>query len=372
MTGLFEGKNAILVLLESIDTWLLTEEYMPNLYALQQSSINCTDHYSPMFISAGTFGTEFTVNTGLIPPTAGIRNEAYSTYTFPNSLAALFEEKGYTANSFHSSNPTIYDRGNIHLNWGYEAYHSYVEMGMEDATLDSQMINGYDQMVSDDPFFSFLLTYSGHGPYNEELASISQPHLEAATAAVAKAQLPEDISEDDYEEYVNAVAHAMETDALIGELVDALTADGHMEDTVLIFFTDHYCKYMTNTDLVMELKGAENSDFLTQVPFFIYSADTEPMTITKPTYSADIAPTIANLFGLDANYAYFPGNDIFGDDGGYVIFRGLNWYDGEIYYSANYDGEITDYIAQMNTKVQTSVNMAWTAMKTNYFGRLEE
>jgi phosphoglycerol transferase MdoB-like AlkP superfamily enzyme len=129
---------------------------------------------------------------------------------------------------------------------------------------------------------------------------------------------------------------------------------------------------MTNTDLVMELKGAENSDFLTQVPFFIYSADTEPMTITKPTYSADIAPTIANLFGLDANYAYFPGNDIFGDDGGYVIFRGLNWYDGEIYYSANYDGEITDYIAEMNTKVQTSVNMAWTAMKTNYFGRLEE
>lgn len=371
MTGAFAGKNLILVLLESIDTWLLTEDYMPNLYALQQGGINCADHYSPMFISAGTFGSEYTVNTGLLAPTNGVNPKAYSTYAFPYSLANLFEAAGYTANSFHSASPSIYSRGIIHQNWGYEAYHSYVEMGMDDYQLDSQMIRGYDQMVSDTPFFSFLLTYSGHGPYTEAMDNISAPHWEEVYAAVKLDELPASISEDDLQEYYRAVAHAMETDAFIGELVESLTADGHLEDTVLIFFADHYCKYMTNTELVMELKGAENSDLLCQTPFFIYSAGTEPLTITKPTSTMDITPTIANLFDLDVNYAYYPGNDIFGEDGGYVIFRNYNWYDGEIYYSADYDGEITEYIADRSKTVRTSVNMAWDTLRCNYFAHLE-
>ena len=68
MTGVFAGKNALFIMLESIDTWMLTPEYMPNLYGVQQDSIQFVNHYSPMFISAGTFNTEFTANTGLIPP----------------------------------------------------------------------------------------------------------------------------------------------------------------------------------------------------------------------------------------------------------------------------------------------------------------
>ena len=34
----------------------------------------------------------------------------------------------------------------------------------------------------------------------------------------------------------------METDEYIGELVDKLTGDGHMKDTVLVFYADHYGK----------------------------------------------------------------------------------------------------------------------------------
>lgn len=371
MTGVFTGKNVILVLLESIDTWLLTEEYMPNLYTLQQNSINCINHYSPMFISAATFGSEFTVNTGLLAPTNGVNSKAYSTYSFPYSLANLFTAAGYTANSFHSASPSIYNRGEIHLNWGYQAYHSYVDMGMDDYQLDSQLIRGYEQMVSDDPFFSFILTYSGHGPYTEEMDNISQSHWEDVYAAVDLAQLPANISDDDLQEYYRAVAHAMETDAFIGELVDALGEDGRLEDTVLIFFADHYCKYMTNTQLVMELKGAENSDLLCQTPFFIYSVSMEPAAIIKLTSTMDIAPTIANLFALEADYAYYTGSDIFSSDGGYVIFKNYAWYDGEIYYSADYTGELTDYISQMNETVQTTVNMSWDTLKSNYFAYLE-
>ena len=374
MTGVFKGKNVMLFLLESIDTWLLTEDYMPNLYALQQAGINFENHYSPMFISAGTFGTEFTVNTGLVAPTNGISNSAYSTYAFPFSLANLFENEGYTANSFHSSSGGIYNRGVVHINWGYEKYHSWYDMGMEDYQRDSEMINGYDLMVAPDKYFDFILTYSGHGPYTADMDNICEGHWEDVYRTVDPEKIPADGA--DLQEYYRAVAHAMETDAFIGELIDKMEADGRINDTVFIFFTDHYCKYMSNTGLVMQLKDVDNMDMLCQTPFFIYSKDMEPRTVTKLTSTMDIAPTIANLFDLDVNYAYYTGDDIFSDGGGYVIFRGLNWYDGDIYYTPDYDGEMTDdvytYIYARNTEVSTRINASWDTFRSNYFATLTQ
>lgn len=369
MTGAFQGKNVMLFLLESIDTWLLTEDYMPNLYRLQQQSINFENHFSPMFISAGTFGTEYTVNTGLIPPTNGVSSKAYSTYSFPYSLAHLFENAGYTANSFHSSSPKIYSRGLIHANWGYEKYHSFVDMGMEDYQRDSQMMNGYADMVAPEHYFDFILTYSGHGPYTEEMDNICQGHWEDVSRTVDPGTIPAQGA--DLEEYRRAVAHAMETDAFIGQLVEQIESDGTLDNTVLIFFTDHYCKYMTNTQLVMDLKGAENMDMINRTPFFIYSKGTPAQTVSKVTSSMDIAPTIANLFDLDVNYAYYTGDDAFGDGGGYVIFKNMNWYDGETYYTADYSGEITDEIRQRTQEAKTWVQMSWDTLKCNYFANAE-
>ena len=369
MTGAFQGKNVMLFLLESIDTWLLTEDYMPNLYRLQQQSINFENHFSPMFISAGTFGTEYTVNTGLIPPTNGVSSKAYSTYSFPHSLAHLFENAGYTANSFHSSSPKIYSRGLIHANWGYEKYHSFVDMGMEDYQRDSQMMNGYADMVAPEHYFDFILTYSGHGPYTEEMDNICQGHWEDVSRTVDPGTIPAQGA--DLDEYRRAVAHAMETDAFIGQLVEQIESDGTLDNTVLIFFTDHYCKYMTNTQLVMDLKGAENMDMINRTPFFIYSKGTPAQTVSKVTFSMDIAPTIANLFDLDVNYAYYTGDDAFGDGGGYVIFKNMNWYDGETYYTADYSGEITDEIRQRTQEAKTRVQMSWDTLKCNYFANAE-
>ncbi|MGM9639988.1 MAG: LTA synthase family protein [Faecousia sp.] len=369
MTGVFAGKNALFIMLESIDTWMLAPEYMPNLYGVQQDSMQFVNHYSPMFISAGTFNTEFTANTGLIPPTNGINTRVYTENDFPTSLANLFTAAGYQTNSFHSANPGIYNRGNIHHNLGYNAYHSWTDMGMENYMLDSQLIEGYDLMTAGDPFFSFIITFSGHGPYTDHMRDISDAHLEQARAAVDPSAVP--ATGSDLEEYIHAIAHAMETDAFVGELMDRLEQDGHLEDTVLIFFTDHYGKYMTNTQLLMDLKDVDNTDLLCNTPFFIYSADTEARTVTKFTSTMDIAPTVANLFDLDVNYAYYIGDDIFGDGGGYVIFKGNNWYDGEIYYTPNYTGELTEEIQTRNAEISRRVNAAWDTLRSNYFAHLE-
>ena len=93
-TGLLAGKNVILVQLEAIDTWMLQEAYMPNLSKLKAESISFTNHYTPAYITAGTFNTEFMTNTGLLPATGGIATSVYGNNSFPYSLANLFASRG--------------------------------------------------------------------------------------------------------------------------------------------------------------------------------------------------------------------------------------------------------------------------------------
>lgn len=83
-----------MVMVESLDTWMITEDYMPNLYALKQKSVYMEHFYTPLYLNAGTFSTEFTSQTGLIPPTEGVSTEAYAEFALPAALPQLFAAEG--------------------------------------------------------------------------------------------------------------------------------------------------------------------------------------------------------------------------------------------------------------------------------------
>ncbi len=313
MSGIFEGKNLILVQLEAIDTWML-DGYMPHLKAVKEQSISFSNHYTPAYITAGTFNTEFMVNCGLLPAASGTSPAVYTRNACPNSLAHLFRDKGYHANSFHGSSPEVYNRGPIHLNWGYEAYHSGTDMGMENYMMDSQLMGAADMMLPESPFFTFIITYSGHGAYSDT-NPIYLAHEEEAKAAATRTD----------GNYVYAVGHAMETDLFIEDLMETLESTGHLDDTVVIFYPDHYNYYMLDDTLQMEIKGVDTYNMLQHTDWFIYCKGMEPRQIDKYTSSIDVLPTIANLFGLDAQYELLTGDDAFSQDGGYVFFTDNTW-----------------------------------------------
>lgn len=254
------------------------------------------------------------MNTGLLPATTGTSTSVYTRNAFPNSLPHLFREEGYTAESFHGSEGNVYNREQIHLNLGYEDYHSGSEMGMADYTMDSDLMAAFDDMTDDAPFFTFIITYSGHGPYSEE-NPIYLAHADEARAEATRTD----------GNYVYAVAHAKETDAFIGELMAALEEQGLLEDTVVAFYADHYNYYMLDDDLNMDIKGVDSLDLLQHTDFFLYSQDLEPETVEKYTSSIDVLPTLANLFGLSAEYELLTGDDAFSADGGYVFFNDNTW-----------------------------------------------
>ena len=357
-TGRFAGKNLLLVQLEAIDTWMITEQFMPNLYRIQQESLDFTQHYTPLYLDAGTFNTEMIVNTGLVSPFTGSTASMYSRNAYPDALARLLTEEGYTARSFHRSGGDVYNRAEIHENWGYEHYYSGEEMGIpaEDLDFDTALMGAYDAMTEGDPFLTFLITYSAHGPY--EGSAVSERYLDFAAA-----RLPADTPEM----AVHAHAHAYETDLFIGALYDRLEADGLLEDTVLVFYADHYNYYTLDDGLVMAQKGVTDKNLMTRTPFFIYEAHTAPEKIGKATSAVDILPTLVNLLGLDNDGAHYVGNDIFSDGGGYAIFADYSWYDGETYWNSLGDASPTGEISARNEEIKRRLQMSWNTLRTNYF-----
>ncbi len=373
MTGALKGQNLIAIMLESIDTWLITEEIMPNLYHISQKSIDFQNHYTPLYLSAGTFNTEFAFNIGYYLPTTGTTARTYATNVYPQSLPNLFRNAGYTANSYHALDGRFYNRQLVHLQWGYETFNDHEDMKLEGLQVrDTTLLEAYEMFVTHDkPFFSYLITYSGHGPYTEARQDIAELHL-ARARKVARASGITTENEDTWDQFVRCIAHAMETDEMIGQLLEAMEQDGHIHDTALVFFGDHYAKYLTDVGFLMDLKGTYDANTLCNTPFYIYSEKLDPMTVDKVTSSIDMLPTIANLFGLDYNARYLVGDDAFGDGGGFVCFKDYSWIDGETYWYPEYDGEETEKIRERNREVREKLVTSWNTVKTNYFEYLEK
>ncbi len=309
--GIFEEKNLIFVMMEAMDDWMIREDVTPTIYYMMQHGFNFTNHYSPNYVTGATSNTEFVANTGIYPNINNLSpNYLYVNNTYSYSLANLFKRSGYVVNSFHRSFGHIYNRDNMHLSFGYEKYHNYVDMGIsqENLSFDSYIaIDGYDKIVRDDKFMSFIITYSPHSPYSYDKAECTK-NLEE----IEKLNLGLD------EEVTCALSAARETDNMFKILLEKLEADNKLEDTIIVAFTDH-----PNTLLLQE----GDDDKINKTAFFIYSSEMESNQIETITSTINILPTIKNLFGLESNFVY-PGYDALNTEEEYVVFKDYTYYDG--------------------------------------------
>ena len=351
-TGLFEGKNVILVMMESMDTWMINKKDTPTIHMMMQKGINLTNYNAPFFGAGFTFGSEFAFNTGFFTPSSAISASNFSTNTFPYSLARLFKEAGYTTNSFHFNNPEFYNRGIMHKSFGYEKYHSLDEYGITgvEAELDSNMIKCdgvYEDMTKSTPFMNFVVTYSAHLPYTGD-----SPKLE-----LAKTYYPKLINKSENEKRNNIRVLAKDTDEFFRILLERLKADGLLDDTVIVAYTDHFAYGVYDDALLNEWKGDKLSY---TIPAFIYAKGIKHKEISKPMMTIDWAPTIVNLFGLNPNATYI-GNDILDPENkGFALFETWAWMDDKMYFEHS-ETEVTDeekeYIEANNKRVKDSIEI---------------
>ncbi|MBO4941336.1 MAG: LTA synthase family protein [Clostridia bacterium] len=325
-TGALKGKNLIAVMLEGIDDWMISEKYTPTMKYMMENGINFENYYAPTFGTGYTLGSEFCFHTGFYTPPSEVSAVNFAANSFPYALPKLFADAGYSANSFHYNNQEFYNRGIMHKSLGYEKYHSFQDYGLPEyvAQADSNIMK-YDEIYADmtknAPFFSFVITYSGHVPYT----------FDDAKLALAKENHPELVDNTMLAEKNNCLILARDTDDFFKGLLERLEKDGLLEDTVIAVFTDHYAYGFSDQGKLLEYNKAVGDELMYRVPAFIYSEGLTPKKITKPTHTADLLPTLINLFGL-YDSGYYIGEDALSLKEGFAYFGNSAWLDESVYY----------------------------------------
>lgn len=355
-TGIFAGKNLIMIMMESIDEIMINKEAMPTLYKMRNSGWNFTNRYSVLSNGGSTIVTEFNSLSGLFYNNAyyRINNNFYS-----NAIPNMFSNNGYITSSMHENYGTYYNRSELHRNLGFQnSYFVYEMLDNYEIYSDVQLIsnyNLYEKIIpkTDKPFMSFIVTIAAHGPYTNSNSICSEDEKASS-------------SEKDCMNYL-----AYRTDDLFSELLSKLKEDELLDDTVIIAYTDHqaYLYEYTDNDL-KKFKKVDDDFNIKSIPMIIYSNDIKKKNIDVLINDVDIAPTIFNLFGLDYDAQKYIGTDIFSKyHKNIVMFENGSWYDGNVY-------SFNSGVDQTTEKFKTNSEWALDKRKlndilisTNYYGK---
>ena len=371
MTGIFKGKNLILVQLESLDDWIVTPENTPTIFRMMQEGINFTNMHTCIYGSGSTFSTEFAFNTGIYQSTKGVGAYSATRNSYPYSLANILGDLGYATQSFHQNVGSYYNRAAMHEAIGYDTYYCTRDYLSDDLNpeVDVSVIADdtcWELLTQKRPFFSFLITYSAHIAYNAE----------DDLASYALSLYPQYNNPDRDDELNYLYAKSRLTDDMFDAMLKRLEEDGLLQDTVIIAYDDHYNYGLSDKELVQQLSEANGSPILERTPAFIWYAGCEHMEVDKVCQTIDWVPTIANLFGVDVATRVL-GNDIFDDAyEGYAVFPDGTWLTSDAYIVNGIvrwnDGMTDEEIAQMNSYVQGFYAANEAILSSDYYEQFEE
>ena len=359
MTGLLKGKNVVLVLMESMDDWMIGD-HTPTLKKLMSEGINFTNFYTPPYGGIRTFNTEFCINTGSYLSSQGGYAFDYVTNEYNQSLASLLRQQGYSAKTFHYNDPNFYSRGIFSEAMGYEEYVCYADYLTQYSEKERTKLLYDDLLLFTQPelrreffrdaekTFNFIITRSAHlsYKYNEVLSHWGLQ------------KYPEYRGMTGNEETDCALLKARLVDDLFQWLLMALEDEGKLENTVIIGVTDHYTYGYKDEASLMELSGVEEKLLLEKTPCFIWSSGLEPMEVRKTLNTADLLPTVLNLLGVKSEYDYI-GRDAFDETyEGYALFSDGSWVAGDTAYDAGQKKllSLTGSVPSANTALQEKMS----------------
>lgn len=377
-TGMFKGKNLILITAEALHSSIITPEFTPTLYRLATEGIHFKEYYQPVW-GGGTTSGEFTNLMGLYPADGvGCMNELLEQDMF-FSIGNQLQDLGYFSRAYHNNDFEYYNRDETHVRLGYDEFIGYgngIEEGVSKAWPESDlemMQFTVDQYIDQQPFSIYYMTVSGHCTYSTRNNSMSRKNYDA-------------VKDLNYSETVKSyIACNLELEYGMAHLVARLEEAGIADDTVIVLTTDHYPyglapsdTWSSSRDYLKEL-GASSSNNLTRdaAPLIIWSGclEDQDIVVDEPVFSLDILPTISNLFGIDYDSRILIGRDVFAGTDPLVFWIDNSWKTDKGYYEAP-KGKFTpnegvtveegyvDYVKSLvKNKIAYSRNTQWK----NYF-----
>jgi lipoteichoic acid synthase len=329
MTGLFKGKNLILITAEAFSLEFISEELTPTLYRMMTEGIWFKDYYQPAW-GGSTSSGEFSVMTG-IDPARGV-NSIKNTIgkNMDVTIGNLLRKQGYFTRAYHNHSYDYYSRNLTHENLGYEKFIG-LGNGMENGVdkvwpeSDLQMFEyTVPQYIDQQPFSVYYMTVSGHGAYSWLGNRQSGRHKD-------------EVQDLPYSETVRAyIACNLEVEYAMRYLLEQLEAAGIADDTVVVLTADHYpyCltksdAWYTDKDYLSEYFGYEVKDCFGQdhncLIMWSGCLEDKNIRVDDPTFSLDIVPTLCNLFGVEFDSRLYSGRDVFSDAEPLVFWPNHSW-----------------------------------------------
>ena len=304
-TGLLKDYNLITICAESFCPWFISEELTPTLYKLSHTGILFENYYGT-FQSVTTNG-EYTMCMGLYPDMSRTKTDSSfnvaGTNYLPFCLGNALKGMGYQAWGYHDYIGDFYNRNITHANMGYtfKAADSGLAMKIDWPSSDLEMMEASvdDYINSGEPFHAYYMTFSGHYQYNWDNAM-------SAKNRDAVKDLP-------YSEPVKAyIACNLELEYALEYLMQRLEEAGVADKTCIVLTNDHY-PYGLTEDEYNELAGQTldttfekyRNSFICYVPGL-----SENIVVDEYCSTADILPTLLNLFGVDYDSRLLAGTDV--------------------------------------------------------------
>ena len=389
-TGLFKGKNLIIICAEAFSDAVVSEKLTPTLYRLIHNGFYFSDYYQPAW-GGSTITGEFSTLFGLAPydEVNSFMDTRYNNNYF--TMASQLGREGYNCLAFHNGDYDYYDRDQTHTTFGYTDFIA-LGSGLEELTgewpdddvcFDKTM----DTYINKGPFCVYYMTISGHAPYNDPSDYRVEANIDRVRAGLGDAF-------DTYERNtINFFCLQLELEDALKVMVDKLEQNGLADDTVIVMTADHYPygleqsdEWGNDTDCVADL--LKHDDYYSwdqdENGLILWSGCLENANknmakeISSPTFSLDILPTLSNLFGLTFDSRLLAGRDVFSDQEAIAYWNNLCWVtDQGKYFSENgtyfpKPGYAKDpgYIDRINRIVANRLMLSRKIIETDFYGIL--
>lgn len=374
-TGMFKGKNLIVILMESVNNIAINKEYLPTFYKLYSEGWAWTNAYSPVN-ACSTGNNEMSGMVSLYTVLSSCTANNYRNNVYPESIFNLFNNTGYTTTSYHNYTDQYYYREIYHPNMGSQEYYGVTDLGIPYNSAYKEWPS--DVLLMEKSMEIFLQ----HEKFMVWLDTVS-PHMPYAYSCTLCDLYFDDFAATGYASTVKRYMSKLKVlDNALASLLDGLTKAGKLDDTVIVLYADHHPYGIRANDLseVLGYDVTENNEIM-RTPFIIYNSKMEPKMFSEFTSYINILPTLANLFDFDYDPRLYSGHDLF--DKNYpnrVVYANGSWRDEIAFYNAttgkiSYYGEET-YLAEevkaINVKISTAIKMANLAITSNYFYYLDK
>lgn len=374
--GIAKGKNLIVLQVEALQQFVIGlkingKEVTPNLNKLIGDSAYFNNIYVQV-AGGNTSDAEFMTNNSLYAAKEGVAYFRYATNNY-NSLPQILKKSGYKSYAAHAYTPSFWNRTEMYKAVGFDDFISQNDMVLDEyigwggwaLSDDSFYRQTFKAIDTSKPFYSFLITLSGHHPYtyfedkkNFDVGEYDKTYLG---------------------KYLKAQNYA---DAAIGRLVEKLKAEGLYDNSLLVIYGDHYGLPKAQSEDMLKLLKVSDGKLdwakLQKVPVIMHCSGLDSQVIEKTGGQVDLYPTILNLMGSDHYYGL--GKDLLNSDKSYAVLRNSSVITDEFIYFSDDDkvfnfktGEQLDKAAYSEKihQYQEDLRISDLILEKNAFGKMK-